>query len=67
VEPEPLIINHQFVILSAGPQSREIDCIEKPRALVSGPTFLNNSPAPAIGTPEKTTEIVDPWSVSAKT
>jgi hypothetical protein len=28
---------------------------EKPRALVSGPTFLNNSPAPAIGKPEKTT------------
>jgi len=28
---------------------------EKPRALVSGPTFLNNSPAPAIGKPETTT------------
>jgi len=24
VEPEPLIIDHQFVILSAGPQSREL-------------------------------------------
>jgi hypothetical protein len=43
-----LIIDHQFVILPSGPQSREL-LIEKPRALVSGPTLQNNKPAPAIG------------------
>jgi hypothetical protein len=42
-ELEPLIINHQFVILPDRSISREIDCIEKPRALVSGPTFLNTT------------------------